>query len=67
MTEIQKKMGVDLEWQENPKENNIRVYQRNVDLENRLDWGKQHQWLYDNLELFYEVFKPRIDALKKRR
>ena len=67
MTEIQKKMGVDLEWQENPKENNIRVYQRNIDLENRLDWGKQHQWLYDNLELFYEVFKPRIDALKKRR
>ena len=65
MIEIQKKIGVTkLEWQENPKENNIRLYWSNINLEDRRDWIQQHQWLCDKLELFYEVFKPRIDALK---
>ena len=65
MTEIEKGMDVKLEWQENPKQNYIRLYLPNTDLEDRGDWNRQHKWLCDNLKRFYSVFKPRIQALKK--
>ena len=69
-TKIEAEIGNKLEW-ENKEENTtdrfISLYLYDVDLENRQDWDRQHQWLCDKLELFYEVFKPRIDALKKEK
>ena len=62
-TEIESEIGAELEWQENPKQNYIRLYLRNIDLTNQRDWGKQHRWLCEQLETFYRVFSERIKAL----
>ena len=61
--EIESKIGAELEWQENPSENYIRLYSRDTNLEDRQDWNRQHQWLYEKLEIFYSVFKERVKAL----
>ena len=63
--EIEKKIGANLEWRENPVEHYISLYQRDVDPRNRQDWDRQHQWLCEQLETFHKVFAPRIQALKK--
>ena len=65
MTEIEKEVNVKLDWEEKPKQNYIRLYRHNSDVEDRGDWDRQHEWLYYHLELFYSAFKPRIDALTK--
>ena len=62
-TEIERQIGAELEWQENPSENYIRLYRRDTNLEARQDWDRQHQWLYEQLEIFYSVFKERVKAL----
>lgn len=62
-TEIEREISPELEWEENPKENYIRLYLRNTDLEDGDDWKRQHQWLCEQLGTFYEVFSPRIKAL----
>ena len=61
--EIENEIGAQLVWEENPSENYIRLYSRDADVENRQDWNRQHQWLYEKLEIFYNVFGPRIKAL----
>lgn len=62
-TEIESEIGAELEWQENPSENYIRLYRRDTNLEARQDWDRQHQWLFEQLEIFYSVFKERVKAL----
>ena len=62
-TEIEREISPELEWQENPKENNIRLYLRNTNLEDTKDWERQHKWLCEQLETFHKVFVPRIKAL----
>lgn len=62
-TEIERKISPELEWQENPKQNYIRFYLRNTDLEDTEDWKRQHQWLCEQLETFHKVFVPRVEAL----
>ena len=64
-TEIESEIGAELEWQENPKQNYIRLYRRNTNLENRDDWSEQHKWLWEQLETFYKVFSQRVEALPK--
>ena len=61
--EIESEIGAELEWQENPSENFIRLYRRDTNPEDRQDWNRQHQWLYEKLEIFYSVFVPRVKAL----
>lgn len=61
--EIEREVGAELEWQENPSENYIRLYHRDTNLEDRQDWNRQHQWLYEKLQIFYSVFAPRVKAL----
>jgi hypothetical protein len=34
-----------------------------IDLENRQDWNRQHEWLCDKLEVFHKVFSPRVKTL----
>ena len=60
----QKQTRIDL-WLDDTSPENRRGW--STDPKNRQDWDQQHQWLCDKLELFYEVFKPRIDALKKEK
>lgn len=62
-TEIEREISPELEWQENPKQNYIRFYRRNTNLEETEDWKRQHQWLCEQLETFHKVFVPRVEAL----
>ena len=64
-TEIEREISPELEWQENPKENYIRLHLRNTDLEDIEDWTRQHQWLCEQLETFHSVFVPRIKSLPR--
>ena len=34
-----------------------------IDLEDRQDWNRQHQWLCEQLEVFHKVFSPRVERL----
>ena len=64
-TEIEREISPELEWQENSKQNYIRLHLRNTDLEDTKDWKRQHKWLCEQLETFHSVFVPRIKALPK--
>ena len=61
--EIEKQIGAELVWRENPVEHYISLYQRGVDLENRQDWDRQHRWLCEQLETFHRVFSRRVKVL----
>ena len=62
-TEIERKISPELEWQENDRENYVRFYRRNTDLEDRQNWSRQHQWLCEQLETFHEVFVSRVKSI----
>ena len=66
---IEKKIDVKLEWNEKPnkKESDIQLILPDADPKKRNDWDRQHRWLCDNLEHFYDVFKQQIDDLKKEK
>ena len=63
--DIEEEIGAELEWDEkdNLKRSEINLSQDEIDLEDRSDWGKQHQWLCDKLEIFHKVFSPRVKTL----
>jgi hypothetical protein len=63
---IEEEIGEPLEWRELAagKESHIRLSKHHIDPANRLDWGRQHEWLREKLELFHKVFAPRIKTLK---
>ena len=63
--DIEREIGAELKWQPNPKENNIRLYRWNTDLENTDDWKCQHTWFCEQLEIFHRVFSRRVKALPK--
>ena len=64
-TQTEGLISPELEWQENPKENYIRLYLEDTDLDDRDDWERQHQWLCEQLEIFYVVFSKWVKALPK--
>ena len=76
---IDKAISTKLKWTDDPKQKQTRIdlWLDDTSPENRRgwstdpkkkrDWVQQHQWLSDNLELFYKIFKSRIDALKKEK
>ena len=45
------------------KRSEINLSQDEIDLEDRSDWDKQHQWLCERLETFHKVFSPRVKRL----
>ena len=63
--DIEEEIGAKLEWEERPgrKQSYVSLSQEEIDLEDRGDWNRQHQWLCDNLEAFHKVFSPRVKAL----
>ena len=61
--DIQKEIGIALKWNPGRKEKHIRGPQYDVDLEDRHDWNRQHQWLGEQLEAFHNAFSSRVKAL----
>lgn len=63
--EIEQEIGQQLIWY-NPEDKKVcRIYIRRSDnFLNSSDWPKQHNWLRENLEKFYNVFAPRVKQLK---
>ena len=63
--DIEEEIGAELEWEERPgrKQSYISLSQEEIDLEDRQDWNRQHQWLCEKLEIFHKVFSPRVKTL----
>ena len=65
--EIKEEFGEPLEWEEAelPKDKSHKIYLRREETDpgDERDWPNQHEWLASRLELFYEVFLPRIQEL----
>ena len=63
--DIEEEIGAELEWEERPgrKQSYISLSLEEIDLEDRGDWNKQHEWLCKKLEIFHKVFSPRVKAL----
>ena len=63
--DIEEEIGSELEWRENPgrREKHIRLFLYDADPEDRQDWNRQHQWLCEKLEAFYNAFSERVQTL----
>jgi len=62
--EIETEIGQPLTWHNPPEKKSCKIYVRQAS--NFLDlteWPQQHQWLRENLEMFYRVFGPRVKQL----
>ena len=62
---IEEEIGEELEWEENPnnKASAVSLHNSNFSPENDEDWARQHSWLAEKLELFYNVFWQQIQTL----
>jgi hypothetical protein len=56
----------ELDWAKMLDENvsQVRLWRHSCDLGDRGDWPRQHDWLFENLQVFHRVFAPRIKHLK---
>jgi hypothetical protein len=62
--EIDAELGVALDWRELPDRKESRVGRfLDCDPADRTKWAEQHQWLYDNLQRFHQIFSSRIKDL----
>lgn len=63
--DIERDFGHPLEWHEMPRgqESRIAYYLDNVDVEDRTDWPRQHQWLTDHANALYRAMAPRVSRL----
>ena len=63
--DIEEAIGAELEWDEKDdlERSEISLSLDEVDLEDRQDWNRQHQWLCKKLEAFHNAFSPRVKAL----
>lgn len=63
--DIERDFGHPLEWHEMPggQESRIAYCLNEVDVENRADWSRQHHWLVEQANAFYQVFAPRVCTL----
>ena len=63
--DIEEEIGAELDWEEKygQKQSYISLSLYETDLEDRGDWDRQHQWLYEQLETFHKVFSPRVKEL----
>ena len=63
--DIEEEFGETLEWAELAQHESSRVSLKRGDTDptNEADWRNQHEWLASKLELFDQVFRPRIKAL----
>lgn len=62
-TQIEKELGFELEWVQNPDASSIRVT-NDVDPSNEDDWVNQMEWLVEKLGAFDRVFRGRLKNIK---
>ena len=60
---IEESLGAALEWHQLSKSAEVACCGRDTDLKLRGQWPEQHAWLAEKLEVFYQVFAPRIKEL----
>ena len=62
---IETELGYPLDWDELPagKDTRISIALNATDPENQTDWSRQHDWLADRLNDFYQVFVDRVKVL----
>jgi hypothetical protein len=60
--DIENELGMSLEWKESSVgiENYIYLRLNDVDPNNRQNWPDQHLWLLEKLEMFHNVFAPKL-------
>ncbi len=63
--EIERELGYSLEWEELPSGNDSRIarYLHDVNLEDKADWPRQHEWLARHLNDLHRVFSQRVKDL----
>ena len=63
---IEGEIGESLGWSqvEGQKARVVRLDKADTDTTLREEWPRQHAWLADKLEAFYEAFAPRVAAIK---
>lgn len=62
---IESEVGAELVWTEEPGRlrRGAKLYLQPVDVRDRSDWPRQHQWLIEKSEAMYKAFAPRVQAL----
>jgi hypothetical protein len=61
---IESEFGDDFIWDSQPDRKTCRIAVRQtVDLNDRTDWDRQHQWLIDKLDRMHQVFSNRVKQL----
>ena len=60
--EIEPEAGAPLDWEELPekKESHVKRTWHDCDPMDRAQWPKQHEWLYEQLQLFHKLFAKRV-------
>ena len=60
--EIEAEAGSTLDWEELPgkKESHIKRTWHDCDPMDRTQWPKQHEWLYEQIQLFHRLFATRV-------
>lgn len=63
--EIEREVGVQLDWQELPEKKGSRIviYKVDTDPMDEGDWAAQHAWIADMLERFDKALRPRVKTL----
>ncbi|MXV82918.1 DUF4268 domain-containing protein [Candidatus Poribacteria bacterium] len=64
---IENELGEKLYWDEMSvkSETQIRIQLKYCDVTDKTDWWDQHQWLVTKVKKLVEVFRPRIENLKR--
>lgn len=62
---IEAELGEKLDWQEleTKKESRVHLHWRECDPADRSSWPEQHDWLYERLQRFHQVFGDRVKEL----
>ena len=62
---VEEELGYALQWEELPTRNDSRIWTplEEVDVEDREDWPRQHEWLAKRLDQLHRVFSVRIRSL----
>ena len=62
---VEEELGYALQWEELPTKNDSRIWTPlgGVDVEERGDWPRQHEWLARRLNELHRVFSARIRNL----
>lgn len=58
--EVEARFGHPLSWQrlDGRKQSRIALYREGTDPTDENDWTAQHAWMVEQLERFFEVFRP---------